>query len=115
MKKHYYNEYITEICDNKHLNVDEIYGIVKVKFPEAWKSSIYRNVENLVKKWELKKVEWIGKKSYFEKAKNEHIHLIDVDSWKIIDIDIENELLFKNLPKNFKLESIDIKIFGKFE
>lgn len=113
MKKHYYNEYIREICDGKHLSVDEIFDIIKLKFPEAWKSSIYRNVEDLVKNWVLKKIDWIGKKSYFEKTKNEHIHLIDIDSWKIVDI--ENELLFKNLPKNFKLEYSDIKIFGKFE
>lgn len=115
MKKHYYNDYIIDVCDNKHLSVDEIFDLLKNNFPDSWKSSIYRNVEDLVKKGYLKKIDWIWKKSYFEKTKNEHIHLIDTNSWKIIDLDIENNLLLEILPKNFKLEWTDIKVFGKFE
>jgi len=56
MKTHYYTNDIVEICDNNHLTVSEIYDYISEKYPEAGKSSIYRNVEELVKKGDLKKV-----------------------------------------------------------
>jgi Fe2+ or Zn2+ uptake regulation protein len=48
MKTHYYTKDIIDICDNKHLTVDEIFQYFSKKYPEAGKSSIYRNVEGLV-------------------------------------------------------------------
>lgn len=113
MKKHYYNEEIIRICKNNHLTIDEIFLKIKDIFPDAGKSSIYRNVEKLVLNWDLKKVEWIWKKAYFEKNKQEHIHLIDEKTWKIIDLDLKDVNL-KNIPNNFKVWSMDIKIFGEF-
>jgi Fe2+ or Zn2+ uptake regulation protein len=56
MKIHFYTQDILNICDNNHCSVEDIFVQLQVKFPEAGKSSIYRNVENLVKQGELKKV-----------------------------------------------------------
>jgi Fe2+ or Zn2+ uptake regulation protein len=50
MKTHYYTNEIVEICDCKHLTVAEIYDYISAKYPEAGKSSIYRNVEELVER-----------------------------------------------------------------
>lgn len=113
MKTHFYTEDIINICDNRHLTVDEIFEKISQIHKSAWKSSIYRNVEELVMKWKLKKITWIWKKTYFEKAKEPHIHLIDEESWNIVDVDI-NDIPDLNLPKNFKINNIDIKVFGKF-
>jgi len=77
MKIHFYTNEILNICDNKHLTVDEIFELISKKFPNAWKSSIYRNVEELTKKGNLKKVLWASKKTFFEKTKIPHIHIID--------------------------------------
>jgi Fe2+ or Zn2+ uptake regulation protein len=96
----------------KHLTVEEIFAKISKTFKDAWKSSIYRNVEELVESWELRKVVWIWKKAYFEKNNWEHIHLIDKNTWEIIDL--EQKIEIKNLPKNFTLSSMDIKIFGEF-
>ncbi len=112
MKTHYYTNEIIDICDCKHLTVAEIYDIISKKYPEAWKSSIYRNVEELVEKGDLRKVNWIWKKAYFEKNKWNHIHLIDNNTWEIKDLD-EN-ISIPNLPKWFKVSDIDIKIFWEF-
>ncbi len=76
-------------------------------------SSIYRNVEELAEKWSLKKVIWASKKTYFEKVKHPHIHLIDEITGDIIDMDIEKIPDFI-LPKWFEANDYDIKIFGKF-
>jgi len=112
MKTHYYTQDIINICNKKHLTVENIFENISKKFPEAGKSSIYRNVEQLVENWDLRKVTWIWKKAYFEKNNWNHIHLIDEKTWKIFDL--EENLEIKNLPKNFKAKNIDIKIFGDF-
>lgn len=112
MKKHYYKEYIIEICENKHLTVEEIFDLVSKKFPEAGKSSIYRNVEELANTWDLFKIIWIWKKAYFEKNKWKHIHLIDKNTWQILDLDLCINI--PNLPTNFKINEVDIKIFWEF-
>ena len=113
MKPHYYKEDILEICKNKHLTVEEIFSELSKLYPEAWKSSVYRNVEEMVKDWELKKVVWVGKKAYFENTKHKHIHLIDKNTWEIFDLDENLKIL--NLPKNFIVSDMDIKIFWEFK
>jgi Fe2+ or Zn2+ uptake regulation protein len=49
MKTHFYTQEIINICDNNHLTVDEIFELLSKNFPNAGKSSIYRNVEELSK------------------------------------------------------------------
>lgn len=113
MKVHYYTKDILDICENWHLTVDEIFEYISKKFPSAWKSSIYRNVEQLAEKWELNKIVWASKKAYFEKNKWTHIHLIDKETGKIVDIDFDLNSVIK-LPQNFQASDFDIKIFWKF-
>ncbi len=113
MKTHYYIDDIVDICTDKHLTVDQIFSILQEKYPEIWRSSVYRNVEQLSEKWKLNKVIWIGKKAYFEANIWNHIHLIDENTWEIIDMPIDR-LNLENLPKNFNINSTDIKIFWTF-
>lgn len=113
MKIHYYTDDIIDICTDKHLTVDEIFSHLQEKYPEIGRSSIYRNVEQLSEKGKLKKVVWIGKKSYFEANIWNHIHLIDENTWEIIDLPMES-LDFNSLPINFNINNTDIKIFWTF-
>lgn len=113
MKTHYYCDDIINICDNKHLTVDEIFQAVTTLYPEAWKSSIYRNVERLAESGKLRKLCGVGKKAYFEKEKWDHIHLINNATGEIIDMD--QCFTFHGLPKDFKVQGMDIKIFWDFQ
>ncbi len=112
MKTHFYIDEIINICEDKHLTVEEIFEQIKINFQDAWKSTIYRNVEQLAKKWILKKVIWVWKKAYFEKDKWNHIHLIDLETWKITDLDEKIQI---KLPEYFDAKSFDIKIFWTFK
>ena len=114
MKTHYYKQYIIDICEEKHLTVDQIVSELQSIFKEVGKSSIYRNVEELVQEWKLKKLSWLWNKTYFEKEKEDHIHLIDKTSWKIVDFDLRDVIQLSNLPDNFKTEDFDIKIYWQF-
>lgn len=112
MKTHYYTQDIINICDKKHLSVDEIFEYIKKIHPEAGKSSIYRNVESLAKDWTLRKVNWVWSKAFFEKDFWDHIHLIDIKTWEIFDY--ENNICLPNLPSWFKATNVDLKIFWEF-
>lgn len=113
MKTHYYKDNILAICDKRHLTVEQIFEEISNKFSDAGKSSIYRNVEDMVKKWDLRKVVWIWKKAYFEKNIWSHIHLIDKNTGEIKDLDDTN-INIPNLPKDFKISNMDIKLFWEF-
>lgn len=113
MKTHYYCDDIVKLCDDKHLTVDEIFQEISLLYPDAGKSSIYRNVERLAAEWKLRKLCWVWKKSYFEKEKWDHIHLIDNSSGQIIDL--PECFTFPWLPKDFKVTGMDIKIYGDFK
>ncbi|MDF1682333.1 MAG: transcriptional repressor [Patescibacteria group bacterium] len=56
MKTHYYRDDIIKICDKKHLTVEQIFEEINKLYDDAGKSSIYRNVEDMVKTGDLKKV-----------------------------------------------------------
>lgn len=114
MKTHYYKQYIIDICDGKHLTVDEIVFELQKVFKDVGKSSIYRNVDDLIQEWKLKKLTGFWNKCYFEKEKEDHIHLIDKTSWEIVDFDLHDVIELSKLPANFKTEDFDLKIYGQF-
>jgi len=110
MKKHLYKQEIINICYKKHLTVDEIFDQISQLYPKIWKSTIYRNVEELVQTWELKKLEWASTKTIYEANIWNHAHVVCTQTWKILDIKIE-DLNIQNLPTDFEVKNIDIKIY----
>ncbi|MDD4151739.1 MAG: transcriptional repressor [Candidatus Gracilibacteria bacterium] len=113
MKTHAYLSVIKEVCCDNHCNVDQIYEKIKETCPKVGRSTVYRNVEEMSKEGILTKLSGIGDKSIYELTKGNHIHLIDTETGMIKDLDIDN-ITIPGLPKNFKIEFSDIKLFGKF-
>lgn len=110
MKKHFYHSAIRQICDCKHLTVDQIYQKISKKYPAAGRSTIYRNVNELVENGELRKISGTQEKCLYETVNEEkHAHLINENSGKIMDIPMPN---WQNLelPANFQIT--DIRIYG---
>ena len=112
MKLHFYKDQIKDVCLDKHLTVDEIYLEVQKNCPKAWRSTIYRNVDEMVKTWELKKICWIWSKAYYEWTKEEHVHLVDEITGDIVDIPLD--VIKINLPEWFKMSGSDIRIYWTF-
>ena len=113
MKKPFYQENIVNICDNKHLTVDEIFYLLKKNYPSVWRATVYRNVEELVKTWYLNKISSAGSKALFEKNKWFHAHILDEKTWKIMDIELDIENISKYLPDDFVLKNIEVVIKGE--
>ncbi len=113
MKTHCYLCDIEKICSWDHLTVDEIFELLKEKHPKVGRSTVYRNVEEMSKKWILTKLTWVWEKTRYELTKWNHIHLIDLETWKIIDLDIDL-LNLPGVPSNFKTDFSDIKLYWNF-
>jgi len=111
MKTPYYQDDIIKICDNNHLSVDEIFVRLKKIYPNVGRSTIYRNVENMVKDGKLRKITSLWDKALFEKNKWFHIHLFDEKTKKLIDL--EEEINIK-LPENFEISDMEIIIKWTF-
>lgn len=111
MKKHFYHQAILELCTCQHFTVDEIFERIQKEYPRAGRSTIYRNVEELAEKGELKKIAGAGNKALFERKMEQHAHFICKNTGEVFDIEIP-ALLLKNLPSEYQVEETDIRIFG---
>jgi hypothetical protein len=67
----------------------------------------------LAESGKLRKLCGVWKKAYFEKEKGDHIHLIDTNTWEIMDL--QECFTFPGLPKDFKMSGMDIKLYWEFK
>ena len=112
MKLCYYKEDIFNVCMNNHLTVDTIFEKIKEQCPNVWRSTIYRNVEDMVKEGKLKKITGIWTKAIYEAYKEPHAHLIDEKTGEVLDIEVSK--LNIKIPDNIKVSNFDIKIYWEF-
>jgi len=111
MKPHKYAESIKEICINKHLTIENILKELKKTSPWVWLATIYRTVDFLVNKWEMRKIDNIDKTSYYETIINPHIHFIDEDTKEIIDIPLDSV----NINDDLFSKISDIRVIWKIK
>lgn len=113
MKTFAYRQDIIDICNCKHLSIDEIFDKLKKKHGDVGKSSIYRNVEQMSKLGLLNKIEWLWNKAIFEKNIWKHAHIVTY-KWakkiQIEDIDYSN-LDFSKILTDSEIKSLDIRIY----
>lgn len=113
MKSPFYHDSILQACSKRHLTVDEIFEMVKESHPRAGFSTIYRNVEELSEKGELRKLSGIGTKALFERRMDGHVaHFVDKKTGKVYDLPLPESLILQHLPSGFSPESVDVRIYG---
>jgi Fe2+ or Zn2+ uptake regulation protein len=74
-----------------HLTADEIYRLVKRRFPRLSLGTVYRNLRLLVAQGDLRELDFGMAVTYFETTKDSHYHLICRVCWSIADADIPVE------------------------
>jgi Fe2+ or Zn2+ uptake regulation protein len=62
VKVHMYKKEIKKICTHQHLIIEDIVKRLREKFPKAGVSTVYRNLDEMVKDGELKKLKVLGSK-----------------------------------------------------
>ncbi|HZF39057.1 MAG TPA: transcriptional repressor [Blastocatellia bacterium] len=74
-----------------HLTADEIYRLVKRRFPRLSLGTVYRNLRLLVAQADLRELDFGVRGAYFETTKDSHYHLICRVCGSIADADIPVE------------------------
>ena len=109
MKKPQYLEDIINICKYNHLSPEDIYLKLKEKYPNIWIATVYRSINCLLKEWKLRKIVSLNWKIYYETFIHPHFHIIDEETWKIIDISEDSIQISPELKNKIKyIKNINI-------
>ena len=107
---------LASIEKNGHMNIDDIYAKVIKMHASLSLATIYKNITLMVKNSVLVEVPIDGKKSKYELAKNDHIHLICTKCGSVEDREHPKHVLFTftNMTKEekFKLVKQQINLYG---
>lgn len=112
MKTHFYHDEILEVCKNNHCTVDSIFEELQKTNPNVGRSTVYRNVEELVKQKKLQKLTGALSKAVFEIIKEPHAHFICREKNFVMDMPLP-EIDLSLLPPECEIDTIDLRIYGK--
>lgn len=115
MKKHYYLSDILQICNHKHLSAEDIFLLLKKKYPRIAKGSVYRNLDKLVEQKKLNKIKALDNKTLYEWIITPHIHFICQKTGVVTDIPFDLSILKIPLPKWYVLDYVDIVVYWNKE
>jgi len=102
-----------------HMSVDGIYEEVSKVHPSLSLATIYKNIILMMEKGVLVEVPIVGKKSKYELAKADHMHLICTECGEVEDkmcLD-QTDTLFRRLTQEerFKLNRRQVNLYGVCE
>lgn len=98
-----------------HASADEVYSTIIENYPNISRATVYRNLNELAKSGEIKKVETPEGADRFDHQCFEHYHIRCLKCGKIFDVDME---YIKDLEKTiqniqgFELKGHDIMFKG---
>ncbi len=99
-----------------HMSIEDIYEEVTKVHPSLSLATIYKNIILMMEKGVLVEVPIAGKKSKYELAKIDHIHLICTECGEVEDkpcIDATDKILYElTNQEHFKLDKQQINLYG---
>lgn len=105
---------IEELYKNGHMNIDDLYKELLLKFPSISLATIYKNINAMIEKVFLSEVKIPNTKSVYELVKAEHAHLSCLSCGHIEDIMLDSSSLKEQVSilTPFKIDSTTIIING---
>ena len=73
----------------KHVSVNEVYDLIKERYPTIGKETVYRNLDILVDEGSLRKVEVPDGANRFDFSLKNHYHVRCVEYGEISDVDMD--------------------------
>lgn len=97
-----------------HINIDNLYEEVKLKFNSISLATIYKNINAMTNNLLLAEVKLPNDKSVYEVIKDTHSHLLCSKCNNIIDINVNTNSIEKNisLKYDFTINQSDLVISG---
>lgn len=100
-------EIVSVLSQNGHMNINDLYALLQVRFPSISLATIYKNMNIMLEKGLLLEVKLPEQKNVFELIKDEHSHVACIKCNVVIDIDLDvSEIVTKvKDASNYKLSS----------
>lgn len=98
-----------------HPTAEELYIHLKSKNPTLSLATVYRNLNKLAQKGEIKKIEGLSEQVHYDHNNSEHFHVICTECNKIMDLPSEMAGSLKGVLQeqdDFKILSYDIIVKG---
>lgn len=97
-----------------HINIDDLYSILKKKFPSISLATIYKNINAMIEISFLSEVKIPKQKSVYELTKIEHSHVVCSNCNTIMDVEIDTINILKQASElsNYTLLSSSIVFNG---
>ncbi len=97
-----------------HPSAEELYINLKPENPNLSLATVYRNLNKLVQKGEIKKIEGLCGQIHYDYNTSEHFHIICIECNRIFDLPAEMaESLKKVLKKQNEFEILNYDILVK--
>ncbi len=105
---------VEEICLKGHINIDDLFNSLKLKFPSISLATIYKNIHAMLDKLFLSEVQIPNAKSVYELTRELHSHLICKNCNKIEDIQLDTACLVSEVTakSSFKPEELSVVFTG---
>ena len=104
------------LCEASHPTAEEIKAWADKNFLKVSLATVYNTLNLLVKNKILKEYNFGPlEKQIFDNNTDPHFHFLDEESGEILDISPKDLEIKNNLPKNYKINSLNLLITGKVE
>ena len=105
---------VDELYVKGHINIDDLYSSLKIKFPTISLATIYKNIHGMLENFFVSEVQIPHEKSVYELTKEAHSHLICKQCNKIEDITLNTSSLFDEAlsKSSFKLDDVNVVFTG---
>src|SRR5574344_1517708 len=98
-----------------HPTAEQLYSKLKPANPKLSLATVYRNLNELAKSGEIKKIEGLSEKVHYDHNTEEHYHMICLKCKCITDLPAEMAESLKDVLKDlkdFEVQSYDIIVKG---
>ena len=113
MARYKYASLIKELVGEGHLTTDDVYDALRKKWQRVSIATIYRTLEYMLQSSALTQFFLWGAKTYYEKNKGIHAHLIDQERNIIMDVSLPLENI--KFPSAFHPQNSAVNFFWSRE
>ena len=105
---------VEELKTHGHMNIEDLYTSLLMKFPSISLATIYKNVNAMVEKIFLSEVKLSNKKAVYELIKEEHSHVVCSKCNSIMDITLKTKEIIHQAMKlsGYELNSSSLLFSG---
>jgi len=103
-------EIVDALYKSGHLNIDELYTVLKSKFPSLSLATIYKNINTMCDKLFLSEIKIPNRKNVYELRKKEHSHIVCLKCNAILDIEVDLSTITNKAKEVTNYKLIDTSI-----